>query len=249
MNDVNFNTVISLNNKGNRKINIDGYDLSIERTTPSTIYWRCAARCGSRCVTTLNCETFIKTPNSHLNHNPKTTAQLESEKRLKEILNTASFAKPSQIATKFHGETSSAGCSYTDSQIKRKVSYEKRKKYEIQNIPISELKKFTKTIDGYDFILNDDQKNNHSIVIFGTDEDVQRLTTSAEWMCDGTFELTPNEYQQLFVILAKINNIWCPLIYVLMKKRTENDHYHAIDVILDKVNQMGLQPCLNWHSI
>ena len=58
-------------------------------------------------------------------------------------------------------------------------------------------------------------------------------------MADRTFSLAPTNYAQLFILMAKCNGIWCPLIYCSMKNKKENDYFVIWDILL--VNASELQ--------
>ena len=74
------------------------------------------------------------------------------------------------------------------------------------------------TISGANFLIYSSQGN--EILIFGTQENIIKLSTKVHWCVDGTFKSVPHLYRQLFSIHAFEGDKLIPLIYCLLSAKT-----------------------------
>lgn len=73
--------------------------------------------------------------------------------------------------------------------------------------------KHSKTESGKEFILwdsghemEDEDKDKHRTIVFGTTDNVQFLAQCTHWMMDGTFKSSPHLFKQLYTIHGKIHS-------------------------------------------
>ena len=59
---------------------------------------------------------------------------------------------------------------------------------------------YGKTIKGEDFLLYDHNEADSRILIFATAESLRFLANCAEWYLDGTFQIAPKLFKQLYTI-------------------------------------------------
>lgn len=234
---MNYN--LSKTNKGKEKLHYDGHFYTIHRQSDHKIEWKCQDRtCKARVHTSCDFNN-LKFENPFVNHLCNKTISLEevsAKTAFENIVSTNLFCKPSQLITRFHGETSSSVTFSNDEALRSKIKYA-RKKYFSEtscygNVDRDEWEKCV-TIDKDKFCLfkSDD------LVILGTVENVRRFMLSTEKMGDGTFSLAPKEYQQIFILSAKFYEIWCPLIYLVMKNRKAETYVTALETLLEIANQ------------
>jgi len=61
------------------------------------------------------------------------------------------------------------------------------------------------------------------VIIFATDENLRRLATSDTWFMDGTFDVSPHLFAQVYVIHGEIGFTYYPLVYALLQKQCINE--------------------------
>ena len=73
------------------------------------------------------------------------------------------------------------------------------------------------------FLLYDNKKDGHRIIIFADYEGLSVLGNSDEWDFDGTFDAAPGTltdiFPQLYVFHGKLGKQEFPLVFCLMEKR------------------------------
>jgi hypothetical protein len=69
--------------------------------------------------------------------------------------------------------------------------------------------------DGEPFLLDDSGEDDEDrVLVFGTQKNLKVLKQNLEWFIDGTFEVAPDIYKQLFTIQVVLNGFNLPLVYV-----------------------------------
>ena len=212
-------------NKGNRRLNVDGFSYVIERATEEKIVWRCGKRpCKGRCHTNALITNLIVPPNAHTCGSQKSNAMIAAEDMFDTMCSSNLMSKPAEILTKFHGQVEQDIPLDKDSKLRSKIAYKRRKAFGLStsNKRDDEEKITTnlKTIDGEDFVLF----KSADIIIYGTLSNLERFFNNDKWMSDGTFSIAPANFQQLYVLSAKIHKLWNPYIYVLMMGRSIIDY-------------------------
>jgi len=202
--------VVGYSNKGSPNVCVAGYKYVKLRELKTEISWRCSVRCCSSSVrANLTMDEITKHPTDHSCLGKKEAAEILAGNRIVETINSNLMSKPAQIINKIHGSVSTAVSLPSDKQLKERINYNKRKLFGGQSSSernnLLKVADSTKTIDGDKFIIY--KAEDESMLIFGTSENVRRLMDNPSWMGDGTFSLAPLEYQQLFILSAKINGI------------------------------------------
>uniref|UniRef100_H3A3Y6 MULE transposase domain-containing protein n=1 Tax=Latimeria chalumnae TaxID=7897 RepID=H3A3Y6_LATCH len=93
---------------------------------------------------------------------------------------------------------------------------------------------FCQTIDGRPFLLHDsvpDDKNR--FLMFSTQENIECLRQHTNWFSDGTFRIVPLNFNQLYTIHSSIEGSILPIVYILIKNRTENSHQQVSEILKD----------------
>ena len=94
--------------------------------------------------------------------------------------------------------------------------------------------KFTKTIEGKDFMMYDNKKLENRIVIFISEYGFRLLSQCERWHGDGTFFSAPEPFNQVYLIHAYKHNQMLLAAYVLLKKKTEETYKEMFKAIRDK---------------
>ncbi|KAJ6641761.1 hypothetical protein Bhyg_06704, partial [Pseudolycoriella hygida] len=75
------------------------------------------------------------------------------------------------------------------------------------------------TLEGQQFLLHDNKDPFRRTMIFATKENISFLAHCDEWYMDGTFDICPPLFSQLYTIHGRRNNLHFPLVYVLASKK------------------------------
>lgn len=235
---------ICTTNKGSKKIVYEGYSFTKEKEKKEKIFWRCAQRkCLARLQTNVKIDEMTVAPGIHTCGAPKSDEQVEADEKFKKVMNCNIMSKPAQIITKFHGEFGKNVEFTSDTQLRNRITYQRRKLFGKSNSIKRDcidnvIDNGIKTIDGHDFLLH--KSEDDDIIIFGTEDNLERLFENNEWMADGTFSIAPKNYHQIYIISAKILGIWQPLFYALMTNRKENDYYQLWEILIKKAEEKNI---------
>jgi hypothetical protein len=101
---------------------------------------------------------------------------------------------------------------------------------ETSEIPI----KLRRTYENKDFVYFEDEKQR--MKIFCTQKNLKCLNMSKQWIIDGTFLAAPEGYSQLYVLIGFVFQKALPLVYCLMKTRTEFDYDLLFQMIKNEVD-------------
>lgn len=90
----------------------------------------------------------------------------------------------------------------------------------LKELVIQEKNKLTKS--GKDFILFDSgYEDEERIIILSTRENIEFLNSESVWYVDGTFEISPDIFKQLFTINVIKNNRNLPLVYCFLSNKLQ----------------------------
>jgi hypothetical protein len=106
------------------------------------------------------------------------------------------------------------------------------------------------------FLLYDNEKEGHRILIFCDFEGLLWLGNSQEWDSDGTFDAAPGTltelFAQLYVFHCMIEGVKFPMAFCLMEKREAIDYIEILQVLKQKMTEFGTEDCrdagASWSS-
>lgn len=111
--------------------------------------------------------------------------------------------------------------------VKRKIRA-KRQKLNIGDSAdqetILQMKRFFS--DGTDFLIYDgfvhsNEDDENKMLIFGTLESLEALKSSKHWYCDGTFDVAPDNFYQLYTVHGISNEKIFPCLYALFTNKRQ----------------------------
>ena len=95
------------------------------------------------------------------------------------------------------------------------------------------------THDGSQFLLWDSGENDvERIVMFATQENLQRLHASQTWLGDGTFKVAPRVFFQLYTVHAVVNSKVTPLVYALLPNKTTPNYIRIFAKLHEKISEL-----------
>ncbi|KAG0436399.1 hypothetical protein DMUE_4247 [Dictyocoela muelleri] len=78
------------------------------------------------------------------------------------------------------------------------------------------------------------QEDVNRIVIFTTKTHLFHLSLAEHWSCDGTFYACPRQFLQIYSIHDSIKGQSFPLVYSLMKNKSEHSYERLFEIIKEK---------------
>jgi len=85
--------------------------------------------------------------------------------------------------------------------------------------------------DSYEDGDGDDVEDEQRIIIFATRENLMELGRSTTWFCDGTSQVCPFLFTQLFTIHGRHHNVAFPLLYALLPNKEERSYTKVFEAI------------------
>lgn len=113
----------------------------------------------------------------------------------------------------------------------RKETNFKKKPTSLEEFEVTDEFGYTKK--NYPFLLDDNHDNNNRIVIFGTKENLQFLSKCEELQMDGTFDVAPPLFKQLYTIFGRFNGWNVPLVFVLCCSKTQRTYEHILQKLIE----------------
>ena len=104
------------------------------------------------------------------------------------------------------------------SSIKRTLRNNRRTFHQQEN-------EIEKTVTGDQFI----RFTCTDYILIAADTDMDTLTRHPHWLADGTFNVAPIEFQQLYTIHVQVGDKSTPCVYVLMRRRTEEVYRNVFE--------------------
>lgn len=78
------------------------------------------------------------------------------------------------------------------------------------------------------------------IIIFASEAHLAQLAASDTWCMDGNFAMAPHIFMQLYVIQARVSNVFLPMTYILLQRKT----YKSYEAMLRVLEANGCDPSL-----
>ncbi|KAF2899731.1 hypothetical protein ILUMI_06457, partial [Ignelater luminosus] len=89
---------------------------------------------------------------------------------------------------------------------------------------------YSKTSSGEDFLLFDSGADDpNRILLFSTERNLEVLSSSDHWLCDGTFKTTPPLFTQLLTIFAIKFDAVISLVYILLPNKTNTTYKRVLE--------------------
>ena len=231
--------------KGKSAIGYNGYLYRQDRKHTSTISWRClTTSCKGRLVTTTEITQPVESgTHSHL-PDPHLVIQECTKNRMKERVKS----DPVPIPTIYKQETARMSNSIPNERIVmptfneiRTVLYRARQSKfpqfpeSVHNIEVPPH--LSKTLSGKEFILN--YNRDKGMLVIATSDNLKILSESETYYMDGTFDVVPKIFAQLFTIHAFFNAKQIPLIFSLLPNKNSSTYVTLFRTLKDEAMVMN----------
>lgn len=187
-----------------------GYLYTLTHNNSDTINWRCQQRkCGGRCKSGLDNHTIVIITTPH-NHTPNVAEYevLVRKKNLKQIASSDNRVANRRTIRASNSQLSTEALALVPSyEATRKQMARVRIKKEFHSrfdsrkeiiIPREYMTTFSK-----ERFFWDDSQDEDRILIFTTQNNLNILDKYHDWLADGTFDIAPRLYKQIFSIHVK----------------------------------------------
>ena len=93
------------------------------------------------------------------------------------------------------------------------------------------------------FLLSDNGRYaEERIIIFASNALLDTLNTAQVWWMDGTLDVAPKLFQQLYVLRVRSNDIFITVAYFFMERKTQDSYEEVFQTIVDKCNERDIYP-------
>lgn len=235
-------------NKGKwNNIFVDGFKFSHEKENGEKHYYVCACRKTKKCPCRLTKTGDGEYKVNGIHNHPPNPAEHQRAEVLDTIKTKAKVdsAGAQKIIAEAVGLVHSQVASNLPSmsQMGRTVNRMRNATHTIKSnatngLQLNEMN--TKTQKGENFLLYDNEDDDDRLLIFGTQQNLRILKESTAFHCDGTFDIAPPGFNQIYTVHGRYKTHLVPLIYVLAPNKKQITY----DVIFENllVHEPLLQP-------
>ncbi|PIC12358.1 hypothetical protein B9Z55_028495 [Caenorhabditis nigoni] len=221
---------------------IDGYAMRYIRTRKNDglkLYYCTERNRRSRCggafwVDSFNKSFTVKSPHERHDKDQIRSNSFMFRQDLKKTANTGTPRTViDDVRSQFSPAVSLAAGTY-DAQ--RKVIYAAKERCSVATVemnkggPISQ--EFQKTKNGEQFLLADETFGNSRVIVFASEDCLDVLCDSKIVLADGTFDVSPTGFTQLFTIHSYVSSTAVrPLAYCFLTDKKEQTYTKAIQIL------------------
>ena len=244
------------NQRGYDNLIIDNYIHEKRRTIKSTITWYCTQYRITRCPATVktDLENNVQSIKGQHNHEPLTDAHIifkeartELHKKACSELRQSSGSlciREVDAIVKKHEMTIDQEVALASKLIynhppslryhRRKTTPALPKTIESIELPESYTKCSSKQTDksSLDFVIHQDE----NMLVFASPTGIEILNESDSWGCDGTFQVAPVPFLQLYIITAKVYEQHFAVVFALLKNKRQCTYKVLANTIRGLVN-------------
>ena len=127
--------------------------------------------------------------------------------------------------------------------VKRSLRRERAKHMPKNPASLSELMldgEWTTTVDGDPFVIYDNGVDSSArMLVFGTDLGLRHLASSDSWFMDGTFDVAPLLFTQLYVIRVPLGESAVTCVYAFLPNKHQETYEELFSAIQDRCTELG----------
>jgi hypothetical protein len=200
-----------------------------------TISWRCKKKCGGW-LRQLGEEYFITKPHDRHNPSPLEGAVTQAKIAIKKRALSNPHEKPSVVLDEVlkNFDLNAKPSMPKDNSSKTNIARIRRKAFGISG-------EYAFTERGENFILYD-APGEDRLIVFSTIQNIQNLSLSSVWMCDGTFKSCPKGFEQIYTVHAVCDGWVHPFVYALLPNRKMATYAKLLNVITSTVRGVNVTP-------
>ncbi|KAG0431886.1 hypothetical protein DMUE_5537 [Dictyocoela muelleri] len=236
MNQINLITT----QKGKKKIIYNNYIYNFDKICKSFISWRCVRRCCTgRIHTDLLSKTVIKSKEHWHEIEDNRLVQIELNMKLKSSALT--------LSEEFGIAIRNSTINFTENQKRNIKKYDHLRDYFDRlknNIITHNNRSESQLLDSQKFTFDNkiflqfesDITDKDGILIFSSPDSLKIIEKCEIWMADGTFYSSPKGFSQVFIIHGIYFGVSLPLIYIIMKHKSQIAYINMWKEIIKLIN-------------
>ena len=241
------------NNKGGSKLCFEGYTYTKKSVSKTTIQWECSQRKAYVCKGKVTTDSQVARVIRTIEHSHDANLErVEATKIIASIKESAGTrrATPAQLYadhTQYATAHIRAEIGHQDA-VKRTIRREKAKHLPKSPVSLSDLEvtgEWTTTggVDKEDFLIHDSGPESASrILVFASQSALTHLASADKWYMDGTFDVAPLLFQQLYVIRAPLGESAVSCVYAFLPNKLQTTYEEFLTAVISKCNGLGFQP-------
>ena len=96
------------------------------------------------------------------------------------------------------------------------------------------------TVDGEEFLVYDNGvDSSNRMLVFGTESGLRHLARFDTWFMDGTFDVAPLLFNQLYIIRASLGNTAVTCVYAFLPNKHQETYVELFTAVQDKCKEFG----------
>ena len=93
------------------------------------------------------------------------------------------------------------------------------------------------------FLMFDGWNGEERVLIFSTERCLDLLVVIKKWGCDGTFDVVPLLFDQLWIIFVRLSHSYVPVVFCLLNRRLQSSY----EFVLQRIKEF--RPKISFTSI
>ena len=240
-------------NRGGVKLCHGRYTYTKKATNKSTIRWECAERRTRACKGTIITDLLINTEIRTTDHNHDSDIATVEAVKIKASLKRKAadergtpgqLLSDSTVHASVEVRAALGNCDVMKRTIRReRARHHPKNPATTDDLIMDDEWKTTGGPNPQQFVIYDSGRaSTNRMIVFATDIGLQHLARSDVWMMDGTFDVAPTIFTQLYVIRAPLNTTSVSCVYALLSDKLESTYNELLTAVLNRCKILGFQP-------
>jgi len=240
-------------NRGGDKLCVDGYMYVKKRSHKNWIRWQCQHQRSSGCKGALSTDANYDNLRSHIRHNhaaDRTGVEVTKLRATMKAQAKQSTSRPHQILTQSLVQTTDdvrANVGNLET-CKRDLRRQRRgclpkDPTSLRDLVIPEEWKSTGTANLRTFLVHDSgQDAGQRVVVYASEQQLRHLGQADTWYMDGNFAMSPNVFEQLYVIRAPLGDTAVSCVYAFLSGKSSDVYQEMLQAVVSKMEELLIYP-------
>ncbi len=232
---------ITTTTKGKPLLRFEGHEYLLDRTNKDgSQYWRCILHRKLKCHTTITThnDTVKRFPSPLHCHETDLVRSMakDLQKNMKASVRTQPGVSTRQIVARALSDTPDEVLAVLPKKKSLMVAIQAERRKIDGAPPNPRDTNFDIPAQYQELVLFDSGRDDpNRIIILGNQDLVQKLDQASEYFVDGTFDVCPEMYCQLYSFHCKIGSNYPPCLYALLPNKEEITYDRLLDAVINRV--------------